>query len=93
MHPSRQACCDSDAAATLSGCVSSVSAAGGADAPAEKFYVDWIHQRCVKNCPEDPGDVACGGIANQSWMKLFGDVEECCDALHYIERAECVKSS
>ena len=90
MHSSRQECCDSGAAANLPGCLSSDGASGGADA--EKYYVDWIHQRCVKNCPESEADVECGGVADQSWMVLL-DVEGCCRSLHYIDRAECVKGS
>mmetsp|Transcript_18714 Transcript_18714/g.40525 ORF Transcript_18714/g.40525 Transcript_18714/m.40525 type:complete len:704 (-) Transcript_18714:151-2262(-) len=60
----------------------------------EEYYVDWIHQKCVKNCPVDESDSDrrdCGGIAGGKWVDLFPGVDACCDNLHYIDRNDCVK--
>ena len=57
-----------------------------------EYYVDWIHQTCVMNCPEGI-HTTCGGIANGQWTDLYSDVEECCDKLHYIDHDDCVKGS
>lgn len=60
----------------------------------DEYYVDWIHQACVKNCPEgshsNDDESVCGGIAGASWIILYPDVEDCCAALYYIDREDCL---
>ena len=77
-----------DAIAVLSEGEGSTSR-GGTD----EYYVDWIHQTCVKNCPEDERYSECGGISTSKWVELYDDVDDCCDNLHYIDRTDCVKGS
>ncbi len=55
----------------------------------DEYYVDWVHQKCVKNCPEGNADSSCGGIVLGKHLDLYEDVDDCCKVLHYIERDEC----
>ena len=48
-----------------------------------KFYVDWIHERCVMDDGSD-------GIVAEAWDDLFDDVTACCDSIPWIEREDCV---
>jgi len=69
----------------------------------DEYYIDWIHQKCVKNCEPlhaihsneyEYGDrINCGGIAVGAWVKMFSDVEACCDEMHYVDRNECVNGA
>jgi len=57
----------------------------------DEYYVDWIRQKCVKNCPVGSA-VGCGGIAGGNWVGLHPDVDACCGDLHYVDRNDCVAS-
>ena len=55
------------------------------------WYVDWIHQQCVRDCPVGSGS-GCGGISSHNtWVELYTKVDDCCANLHYIEHP-CVKT-
>ena len=55
------------------------------------WYVDWIHQQCVRDCPVGSGS-GCGGISSHNtWVELYTEVDDCCANLHYIEHP-CVKT-
>lgn len=53
-----------------------------------KFYVDWIIQRCVKDCNGPP---PCRGLA-QTWDELYSSPGECCEKLSYLPEKECIYS-
>ena len=55
----------------------------------DEYYVDWIRQKCVKNCLVGSG-VGWGGIAGGNWVDLHLDVDVCCKDLHYVDRIDCV---
>jgi len=48
-----------------------------------KYYIDWIHERCVMDDGSD-------GIVAEAWDDLFDDVTACCDSIPWIEREDCV---
>jgi hypothetical protein len=52
----------------------------------KKWYVDWVLQKCVKDC--DSGD-SCGGLA-KTFNTLYDDVEICCGKLFWKDRSKCV---
>lgn len=54
----------------------------------EEYYVDWIHQRCMRNCPVGKGP-GCGGIAGGKWVDLYDNANDCCANLHYISISDC----
>jgi hypothetical protein len=59
----------------------------------DEYWINWTYNKCVKNCPEDSGDAACGGIA-KSWNIKYASANSCCSqpAFNNVERADCVKA-
>mmetsp|Transcript_2056 Transcript_2056/g.3233 ORF Transcript_2056/g.3233 Transcript_2056/m.3233 type:complete len:181 (-) Transcript_2056:1538-2080(-) len=54
-----------------------------------EWYVDWILEKCVKDC-YDSSDADCGGFA-KSWDERYGSSQDaCCDQISsYIARDKC----
>lgn len=52
----------------------------------EKWYVDWILQKCVKDCDSGEG---CGGLA-MTFNTLYEDVDICCSMIFWKDRSECL---
>jgi hypothetical protein len=55
-------------------------------AGSELWYVDWVLQKCVKDC--ENGD-KCGGLA-AVYNRLYDDADGCCNMLFWIERSDCI---
>jgi hypothetical protein len=53
-----------------------------------KFFVDWKHEKCIKDC-EGSAPCAGAGVA-QSWDELFETTSACCDRISWVPREECV---
>jgi hypothetical protein len=43
-----------------------------------KWYINWSQQKCVTDCPVDPTNPNCGGLA-AAWVSLFASQDECCE--------------
>jgi len=100
-HPSASECCASEFAYLNADTCAELSETGGVLADVawtEEYYVDWIRQMCVKNCPKGSSSggslnndgVECGGMAARSWVRLFPDTTSCCENLHYLEYEDCL---
>jgi len=50
-----------------------------------KFYVDWVIEKCVQDCE---GAAPCGGLA-KSWDFLYNSVSECCSKLTWVTSHDC----
>lgn len=49
-----------------------------APAGSNNWYVDWVSNKCVKDCVEGGSDPSCGGLATKNDLPLFGDSNSCC---------------
>ena len=93
-YNSARECCTSELAHLNVNTCAELSLTGGILADlvgTNEYYVDWIHQTCVKNCPEGNKN-ACGGLAVGRWVTLYSDVDACCGNIKYIPRNDCVKA-
>jgi len=52
------------------------------------WHVDWVLEKCVKDCVKTSSDANCGGLAD-NWEGLFGSESECCARLDWVPRSEC----
>mmetsp|Transcript_28994 Transcript_28994/g.53002 ORF Transcript_28994/g.53002 Transcript_28994/m.53002 type:complete len:675 (-) Transcript_28994:143-2167(-) len=103
-HPSASECCVSEFAHLNADTCTEFSETGGVLGDVvtgtEAYYVDWVRQKCVKNCPKGSSsggsslnndtDVECGGIAAGSWVTLFPNTTSCCEKLHYLDDEDCL---
>ena len=64
--------------------VAAISDQGSGD-----WYVDWIRQKCVKDCQKNSGDSSCGGLAKR-WDELYSSASACCSSqLSYKDAEDC----
>lgn len=84
-------CCSSELGYLDVKTCAELSKNGGILAGTDEYYVDWVKQKCVKNCPVGSSrDPSCGGIAAGNWVELYLNITTCCEELHYIDDDECL---
>jgi len=91
-HPTAQGCCLVELGHLNSRTCAEFSEKGGILedlAETAEYYVDWIRQACVRNCPEGSAG-ECGGIAAGKWVVLHPNITSCCEDLHYIDETDCL---
>lgn len=54
-----------------------------------KWWVKWVGEQCVQNCPTASGG-SCGGLAN-TWDQTYSTVTECCGRLGWKSLTDCKK--
>lgn len=57
-----------------------------------EYYIEWVEQKCIKNCPVGTG-AGCGGVATGVWVPMHPDATECCNELYFVDQEECVRDA
>ena len=88
IYDTAEACC----AAKFNQIDSSLCEARSKGGYTNKFYVNYLENKCSKDCKEGTG--ACAGSPDDSSLKLYDSAESCCSSvLGWLDQDLCVEDT